>query len=231
MKCIVIIPARGGSKRIKNKNIKIFHKKPIISQVISKLRKSKLFLNIYVSTDSDKIKKISNKSGAIVPFKRSQLLSNDFSSSRDVVNNMIKFLEKEKIKFDFVCCVYPTSIFITNKLLTKAFELLKRNKSKFIFGAIPFSSPIERSFKLNKKNHVSADMPKKYLRTHTNKLENSYFDAGQFYLGNKSNFLRKVPVFQKGNIALKFNPYSCIDINNLDDWKFAETIFKYKKLS
>ena len=128
MKCIAIIPARGGSKRIKNKNIKIFHKKPIIFQVISKLKKTKLFQNIYVSTDSSKIKKISEKSGAKVPFKRSKLLSNDYSSSRDVVNDMIRFLEKKEIKFDYVCCVYPTSIFISNKILSKAFKMLIKKK-------------------------------------------------------------------------------------------------------
>ncbi len=72
MKCIAIIPARGNSKRIKNKNIKFFNNKPIIHYVIKKLKVSKLFSNIYVSTDSNKIKSIAEKNGAIVPFKRSK---------------------------------------------------------------------------------------------------------------------------------------------------------------
>ena len=97
MNCIVIIPARSGSKRIKNKNIKFFQKKPIISIVIKKLKKTKFFRNIYVSTDSIRIKKISEKSGAIVPFIRSKKLSNDKISSREVIIDMIKFLEKKKV--------------------------------------------------------------------------------------------------------------------------------------
>ena len=87
-----------------------------------------------------------------------------------------------------------------------------------------------KSFRLDKNSQVTTDIPKRYLKTHTNKLEKTYYDSAQFYFGNKSNFLNKIPVFKKGNVALKFNYYDCIDINNLDDWKFAETIFKHKKL-
>mgnify|MGYP001997361184 CR=1 FL=1 len=69
---ICVIPARGGSKRIKNKNIKKFINKPIIGQVINNIKTSKCFKDIFVSTDSIKIKKISEKYGAKVPFLRSK---------------------------------------------------------------------------------------------------------------------------------------------------------------
>ena len=228
MKCIAIIPAREGSKRIKNKNIKIFNYKPIISHVIKKLKKSKLFFKIYVSTDSLKIKKIAEKNGAIVPFIRSKSLSNDLSSSRDVINNMINFLEKKNVKFEYICSVYPTSIFITKKILHKAYKILLKNKSKFVFGAIPFSSPIERNFRLNKNGFLKSGMKKKYIKTHTNNLEQSFYDSGQFYFGRKKNFLKKKAIFEKNNIAIKFKTYECVDINNIEDWEFAKILFKYK---
>ena len=71
-KSICLIPARGGSKRIKNKNIKKFFGKPLLSRVIKILRKSNIFDDIFVSTDSIKIKKIAEKSGAVVPYLRSK---------------------------------------------------------------------------------------------------------------------------------------------------------------
>ena len=225
MKCIAIIPARGNSKRIKNKNIKLFNNKPIIYHVIKKLKVSKLFSNIYVSTDSNIIKSVAEKNGALVPFKRSKILSNDYSSSRDVVIDMIKFLNEKNIKFDYVCCIYPTSVFASNLILKKAFKLLLNNQNKFIFGAIPFATPIERGFKL-KKNKIYKNMKKKFIKTHTNKLNKTYYDSGQFYFAKKEMFIKKVPVFKKGNIAIKFDNYNCVDINNPEDWKLAEIIYK-----
>ena len=69
--------------------------------------------------------------------------------------DMIKFLEKKKVKFDHILSVYPTSIFINRELINHAFKLLKENSDKFIFGAIPFQSSLERSFKLKKIGFIN----------------------------------------------------------------------------
>ena len=227
MNCIVIIPARSGSKRIKNKNIKFFQKKPIISIVIKKLKKTKFFRNIYVSTDSIRIKKISEKSGAVVPFIRSKKLSNDKISSREVIIDMINFLEKKKVKFDHILSVYPTSIFINKRLIHHAFKLFEKNPNKFIFGAIPFQSSLERSFKL-KKNKIYKSMKKKYLNKNSNDIEPSFYDSGQFYLAKKDNFKKKLSVFKKGNVAIIFKKNQCVDINDQDDWNLANKIYQNK---
>ena len=94
---ICIIPARGKSKRIPNKNIKKFLNKPLVSHVIDEAKKSNCFSNIFVTTDSSKIKKIAEKSGAKVPFIRSKKLSSDNASTQDVICDCIIRL----IKLDF----------------------------------------------------------------------------------------------------------------------------------
>ena len=81
---ICVIPAREGSKRIKDKNIINFINKPLISYSIKNAIKSKLFDEVIVSTDSKKIKKISEKFGAKVPFFRSKKLSNDNTGTMEV---------------------------------------------------------------------------------------------------------------------------------------------------
>lgn len=87
---IAIIPARSGSKRIKNKNIRSFKKKPLIYYSIKAAQKSKLFKDIFVSTDCKKIAKIAQKYGAKVPFLRPKKLSDDFTSTQSVIRHFLK---------------------------------------------------------------------------------------------------------------------------------------------
>ena len=96
---IAIIPARKNSKRIKNKNIKKFFKKPIISYSIKAAKKSKIFDRIIVSTDSKKIARISKMYGAEIPFVRPKELSDDFTGSNDVIKHAINFLRKNIMVF------------------------------------------------------------------------------------------------------------------------------------
>ena len=92
---IAIIPARLSSKRIKEKNIRPFLGKPIISYVIKTALSTKLFKHVIVSTESEKIKKIVEKYGAKVPYLRSKKLANDYTSTREVIVDAIKQLEKK----------------------------------------------------------------------------------------------------------------------------------------
>ena len=98
---ICIIPARANSKRIKNKNIKIIENNPMISYVIKLAVSSNLFSKVVVSTDSKRIKKISEKYGATVPFLRSKKLSNDFATTKDVIIDCIKKIGSQKTKYHF----------------------------------------------------------------------------------------------------------------------------------
>ena len=110
IKNICIIPARGGSKRIPGKNIKKFWGKPLIFYSINVAKKSKLFDKIFVSTDSKKIKKISEKYGAKVPFLREKKYSKDGVGTEFVTKN---FLQKINYKsYDYCVCLYPTSPFL-----------------------------------------------------------------------------------------------------------------------
>ena len=102
--------ARGGSKGVKNKNIKLLNKKPLIYYTINEALKSKLISNYIVSTDSKEIKKISEKYGANVPFLRPKELSTDTSSSSDALKHAVNFMEKmNKTKYDFIIEIMATN--------------------------------------------------------------------------------------------------------------------------
>ena len=109
MKNIAIIPARSGSKGLKNKNIKLLNKKPLIAYTIEAAQKSNMFDEIFVSTDSIEYSMIAKEWGANVPFLRSPELSTDVSSSWDVVKDTIINYRKMGKEFDTVALLQPTS--------------------------------------------------------------------------------------------------------------------------
>lgn len=222
---IAIIPAREGSIRIKKKNIKNFLGKPIISYVIKQAIKSNLFDYVIVSTDSTKIKKISERFGAKVYFIRPKNLSNSKSKTQDVIIHSLDWFKKRNIKFKYVCCIYPTSALIKSKDLRKSFNLLKKKRWSFVMSAQKYSTQIERSFKLFKKKIFLID--KKKFTKNSQAFENFYHDAGQFYWGTVNSWYSKSTVLNNRSTIYELKKYQAVDINNLDDWKFAEKLYKY----
>ncbi len=222
-KCIAIIPARGGSKRIPKKNIKIFKNKPIISYVITAAKRSKCFERIIVSTDNEKIAKISKKFGAEILFKRPKKLSNDQTGTRPVINHSINFLNSLKINFDYICQLYPTAVLIDYKNLIKGYKLIKTNNYNFVFGVTEYQYPVQRSLRIN-KNKLKMLFPK-YINKNSNKLEKIYHDAGQFYFGHKKNFLENRPMFSNKSYPIKIKKSKAWDIDDIEDWKIANALY------
>ena len=174
---ICIIPARSGSKRIKNKNIIKINGTPIIAQTIKIARQSKLFKRIIVSTDAPKIAKIAVKYGAEVPFLRSKDLSNDYAPITKVIIDTIHKIKSFKEKFHF--CIYPTSILINQKDLKNAFLKIKRTKSDFICPIAKFESSPLRSFSI-KNSFINFNWPKNQMKR-SQDLKELYYDTGSFW--------------------------------------------------
>ena len=136
MQIIAFIPARSGSKRIKNKNIFKINRKPLLVHVIEMLKKTNIFKSIIVSTDSSKIKKIALKSGASVPSLRKKSLSDDNATIMDVVKDYCLSIKSPKKKV-IIFCIFPTSILI-NK------TLVKRAINKYLEKKYPIPSKFEQ---------------------------------------------------------------------------------------
>lgn len=132
MKILVVIPARGGSKGIKDKNIIDVCGKPLIQYSIDQsleLKKISLVNEIIISTDSQKIAKIGRKLGANVPFLRPESISGDKAKSIDFILHAINYYEEKNIFFDAVLLLQPTSPMRDGKLLESAIKLFKGGKS------------------------------------------------------------------------------------------------------
>ena len=222
---LAVIPARKNSKRIPNKNIKNFCGKPIIFWPIKTLIETKLFDKIIVSTDSEKIAKISSNYGATIPFIRPKNISNDSSSTNDVICHAINFYKKKNINVDYVCCVYPTSVFVEKKDIKYGFNLLKKKNYNYVFSSYKFNN-LNRSFKKNKSKGVSMFFPKNYNKN-TQKLDDCLIDAAQFYWGLSKAWLNKIKIFNSNSFPINFESLKAQDIDDKDDWIKAELMFKY----
>ena len=222
---IAVIPARGDSKRIPGKNYKKFNGVPIIISTIRKLKKSKLFGRIIVSTDSKKIANISRKYGAEVPFVRPKVLSNDHASGTEVIKHTIKFLTGTNYKFDYVCCVYAPNPFLQISDLKKGFKKIKSNRFNYVFSATPYLFPFFRSFTFSKKNGPKMLFYKNYIKR-SQDLKEIMCDAGQFYWAHKKVWLQEKIIFARKSSIIVVPKWRYQDIDTLDDWKRAELISK-----
>ena len=122
---IAIIPARGGSKRIKNKNIKKFNKKPIIEYTLKILKKSNIFDLIVLSSDSNKICKLGKKIGFDLVLLRNKNLAKDTTDTKSVIKQVIFDISKN-LKIENVCCVYPCNPFLQINDLKDCLKILKK---------------------------------------------------------------------------------------------------------
>ena len=227
MSNICIIPARGNSKRIKNKNIRMFDNKPMISFAIETAFKSNLFDHIIVSTDNKEIAKIAEEYNAEVPFIRPDDLSDDYTNTQSVVKHGI--LECESIGWDFnyVCCIYPCVPLITKNDIRDSFDILNFSKNLFVFPIVETSSKPQRSLGMQKNGNLYSIFPK-FESSRTQDLTKGFFDAGQFYWGLKELWKTSKSIHNnaKGLIIPKWR---AIDIDCEDDWIMAELLYNIQE--
>ena len=230
MGSIAIIPARGGSKRIPRKNIKPFAGEPAIARAIDCAEASNLFSRIIVSTDDQEIATIARDSGAEVPFIRSSKLSDDHTTTIDVIADALINLNEASSTSDLVCCVYPVTPLLNSSRLKEAKELLISGDWDFVFGAIQFESPIERAFTKNATGEVLF-RDHKFIETRTQDLPNSYHDSGQFYFGRSSSWISRSTVLGAKSTFIQLDKHEVIDIDTEEDWALAEYIFESRKIN
>jgi N-acylneuraminate cytidylyltransferase len=227
LKKICIIPARGGSKRIPRKNIKLFLGQPIIGYSITAALESNLFDEVMVSTDNKEVAEIANRYGAKTPFYRSKKNSNDIASTIDVIIEVLEFYSKKGLNFEYGCCLYPTAPFAKKDLLVETYNSLIKENCNVVFPVVAYSHPVQRAFKIDNSNRISL-LDKKYQFTRTQDLETIYHDSGQFYWFNTKKLLIDKNFFNDNTIGYKIPEYEAQDIDNIYDWKIAE--LKYKNL-
>ena len=226
MRAIAIITARGGSKRIPRKNIRDFCGNPIISYAIDAAINSNIFAEVMVSTDDNEIAKIALENGAQVPFYRSSRNSDDYSTTADVLIEVLSEYEKKGLKFDYLCCIYPTAPFVTSENLKLALKKMINEKAEAIIPVVKFSYPPQRAF-IIKDDKLIYKYPENVFKR-SQDLESLYHDAGQFYFIKVETFIKNKTLVCKNTIPLIVDELSVQDIDTEEDWKMAELKYKMR---
>ena len=221
---IAIIPARGGSKRIPRKNIKMFAGKPMIAYAITAARGSELFDHVIVTTDDVEIAQIAHKCGAETPFMRPAELADDHTPTVPVIAHAIRACEEMGWHIDVTCCIYPGVPFIQIDDLRSALTLLKSSGADYCFPATEFPSAIQRALKREEDGRMSPFYPQ-YELTRSQCLEPAYYDAGQFYWGSKRAWLTN-PRIHSSCVGYLIPNWRVVDIDTSDDWSRAERMHR-----
>lgn len=222
---IAIITARGGSKRIPRKNIKLFCGKPIIAYSIEAALQSGLFEEVMVSTDDGEIAGIAREFGASVPFMRSSTSAGDYASTDDVLLEVLTAYKEQGREFVSFCCLYPTAPFVTAQKLKTAMELLETADS--VMPVVAFSFPPQRCMVINEAGELQMKWPE-HAKTRSQDLEPYYHDCGQFYCCRTAPFLQYGTTDLPGMLPVIMSELEVQDIDNPDDWAIAE--LKYQQM-
>lgn len=230
IKILAITLARGGSKKIKNKNIVLLNKKPLIYYTIKEAKKSKWITDYIVSTDSLKISKISKKYGAEVPFLRPKSLSRDKSKSIDALLHALKFMEKLKgYKYDFIIELMATNPLKTFKDIDNIISIMVRKKSDSVIAVHRLLDQHPARIKKIIKNKLVDFNFKEPLESRRQDLKpHAFIRSGSIY-GMSRKFLNKKLRF-KSTISVPYilDPNKVINIDEPKDLLLAKSILNEK---
>lgn len=224
MKNLCIIPARGGSKRIPRKNVKLFLGKPMLAYSIEAAKQTGLFEEIMVSTDDAEIAEVAKQYGASVPFMRSEETASDFATTADVLREVLANYQKLGKEFDNFCCFYATAPLVKSEDVVSAFERLKKTDFTCVYPVVQFSYPIWRCLDFKEDGTMTRHWPE-YENSRSQDLPKEYHDTGTFYWYKTKEWLEgKVKI---GGIEV--DETTIQDIDTETDWKLAE--MKYELMN
>jgi N-acylneuraminate cytidylyltransferase/CMP-N,N'-diacetyllegionaminic acid synthase len=225
---LAVVPARSGSKGLKNKNLKVLGGKPLFAHPLEALKKSKYVDKIVLSTDSDKVIKISRKYGSFVFFKRPKKISKDSSTTFEVLDHTLNLFSKKNDFYDYILCLEPTSPFTTSQDIDLVIEKVLKKKNYNSAVSISFLEKQHPNFifSLNKKKIITPFLKGKKFNCRRQEISKLYYLDGSLYFSNVKSFYKN-----KGFIGSKTYGYitpkwKALEIDDFFDFEFAKLTFK-----
>lgn len=225
---IAIIPARGGSKRIPQKNKKIFKGKPMITWAIHTAQKTNLFDKIIVSTDDEELANLANREGAITPFIRPKEISDDYTPTLPVIKHALNEIIANQPKINIVACIYPCTPFLKPDDLISGLNLLNDHDELFVYPVSEYPHPVQRSMIKLPDGRLKLTNPEFELNR-TQDLQKHFFDLGQFYIGSFSAWQNNDKIHSNA-LGLELPYWRFVDIDTMEDWIRAEVMYDILEL-
>ena len=226
-KLIAIIPARSGSKGLKDKNIKPLNGKPLLAYSVEAAVESGLFDTVHVSTDSKEYADIAKSYGADEPFLRDVQNSGDASSSWDAVREVLRKYREIDKEFDVSVLLQPTSPMRTSEDIKEAYKLFVEQNAISLTSVTEVDHPVQWCFRLDETRSMKDFAESPFKESRRQELEKYYRENGAIYIvGTEVIANPSFDFYTEQCVAYVMERGRSIDIDTLQDFIIAETMIK-----
>lgn len=227
MKYLAVIPARSGSKGLKDKNIKILNGKPLMAYTIQAALATEIFEEVMVSTDSAHYADVACKYGAKVPFLRTEELSGDSISSWDVVKQVLQDYKNIGKTFDKCVLLQPTSPLRTSDDIINAIRLYQEKNAETVVSICETEHPAQWCFTLEDGNSMVNFSKSPYRNMRRQEFPKTYHENGAIYIVDAKKIIEQnYDIYQNNCFAYIMSREASMDIDNQEDFNKAEYYFK-----
>ena len=220
---IAFIPARKGSKSIKNKNLKLINNKSLVELTINQAKKSKLFKKIILSSDSRTIINLGNKK-KILTILRPKRISSDKSLTEAALFHAVNYLYLRKINFENIIIMQPTSPLRKLNTLKKFLKICLNKK----FTHALTVSKLDHNISVKNKKNIFIPIVNKNIRRRQDR-KSFFYENGLIYFLKTKNFLKNKKIYSSKWKYIETELYESLDINNLNDLKIARLLYNKTK--
>ena len=228
IKRLAVVPARGGSKRVKDKNIRLLGEYPIIVHTLRTIKQSGLFSEIHVSTDSNLIIETVSEFGFRPLFKREQGLSDDYTPLMPVFKSAIEQFENINKHFDQVWLILPSAALLEPVDFIKANEFFRLHLEKPLLAVTEYPAPIEWAFIKEDNDKLTPCNPGKFS-IRSQDCEQTFYDAGLFSVySNEHIKLRQNAGSDQDFVGFQISKLKAVDLDDEEDWSILEALFQLK---
>jgi CMP-N,N'-diacetyllegionaminic acid synthase len=225
MRILGLIPARGGSKGVPKKNIKLLGKKPLIEYTIDDAKHSKFLTEIVVSTDDEEIAIATEIYGYKPPFIRPAALAQDTSTSLEVVQHAIAFFESQNVYFDAVCLLQPTTPFREKGSIDQAIEKFISTNADCLVSVLPIPHEYNPHWAFEKAENglLKIATGEETIIPRRQELPKAFHRDGAIYI-TKTEVIKKGSLYGKSIAYIESNPQFYVNIDTMKDWVYAEKL-------
>jgi CMP-N,N'-diacetyllegionaminic acid synthase len=228
MKILAIIPARGGSKGVPGKNIKLLNGKPLLAYTAEIALQSQHLTEVIVSTEDKQIMEVAKSLGLQLPFSRPMALAQDNTPTIDVIVHALQWYGSQSIFFDAVCLLQVTSPFRTLEFLNKAIEKFTASGCDSLVSVqrVPHEYNPHWTFEVNENGNLKIATGENEIISRRQELPVAYHRDGSIYITKTEVLLQQHSLYGKSIAFIESEPESYVNIDTLQDWKKAELMIK-----
>jgi CMP-N-acetylneuraminic acid synthetase len=231
MRILAIIPARGGSKGVPGKNIKLLNGKPLLVYTSEIAFASKYLTDVIISTEDEQIIAVVKDLGIDLPFVRPMALAKDNTPTIDVIIHALKWYEKQGVFFDAVCLLQVTCPFRTVEFLDKAIEKFTETDTDSLVSVlkVPHEYNPHWTFEADNDGNLKIATGDDKIISRRQELPIAYHRDGSVYITKTKVLLEEHSLYGKSIAFIESDPELYVNIDTLSDWEKAEKIVQKLK--